>query len=65
MPWKWILCLAGLFLALYGMAADADAVFIVGIVLGVAGYLLVRKDLKRALPEEPAEPGPREEDRED
>ncbi|MBW1800487.1 MAG: DUF2964 family protein [Deltaproteobacteria bacterium] len=44
-----IICLAGIAGVVYGMAMDNDAIFVVGIVLVIIGYLRIRKKLKETI----------------
>jgi hypothetical protein len=44
-----ILCVAGISCVIYGMTRENDVVFVIGVVLVVSGYLLIRKKLKRAI----------------
>jgi uncharacterized membrane protein YjjP (DUF1212 family) len=41
-----IICAIGIVAVSYGVAKDADAVFIIGIVFVIAGYLLIRRRIK-------------------
>jgi len=41
-----IICAIGIVAVSYGVARDADAVFIIGIVFVIAGYLLIRRRIK-------------------
>lgn len=43
------LCALGVFGVGYGMGTDNDVIFVVGILLVVAGYLSIRRKLKDAL----------------
>ncbi len=43
------MCAAGVACVAYGMAFKNDPVFIVGIILVGAGYLIIRKHLKESL----------------
>jgi hypothetical protein len=41
-------CLAGIGAVGYGMATENDPIFVVGILLVIAGYLLIRRKVKGA-----------------
>lgn len=41
-----LLCVSGVFAVAYGMASKSDAIFIIGLILIIAGYLVIRKKLK-------------------
>jgi hypothetical protein len=43
------LCLAGVLAVAYGMIRQNHVVFIIGLILVIAGYLRVRKKLKESL----------------
>jgi hypothetical protein len=43
------LCLAGVLAVAYGMIRQNHVVFIIGLLLVIAGYLLIRKRLKESL----------------
>jgi hypothetical protein len=42
-------CAAGLSAVFYGMAKDNDAVFIIGLLIIIGAYLVIRKRLKASL----------------
>ena len=44
-----IICLAGIVGVVYGMAMDENAIFVIGIVLVIIGYLQIRKKLKESI----------------
>lgn len=48
-------CLAGACAVAYGMARKNDVVFILGILIVIGAYLVIRKKLKAALRDEPSE----------
>ena len=48
-----LLCTAGTGSVAYGMIKDNDPVFIVGLVLVIVGYLLIRRKLKEAVRKKP------------
>ena len=43
------LCVFGLLAVSYGMFKENDVVFIVGVLLVIGGYLLIRKKLKESI----------------
>ena len=43
-----LICALGIAGVIYGMVRENHGVFIVGLALLVAGYLIIRKELKRA-----------------
>lgn len=47
-------CLVGAIAAFAGIAVDSNVLFVAGLALGVAGYLGIRKGLRRSLEERPA-----------
>ena len=44
-----LVCAAGLSAVFYGMAKDNDVVFIIGLLLVIGAYLVIRKRLKASL----------------
>jgi hypothetical protein len=44
-----LLCVGGLSAVFYGMAEDHDGVFLIGLVLVIGAYLVIRKRLKASL----------------
>jgi len=45
-----VLCIVGLTAIFFGMVKDHDGVFIIGIIMVIGGYLMIRKRLKEAVP---------------
>lgn len=45
------LCLIGIISVGYGMVMDSDGIFVLGIICVIAGYLLIRRQLKESLRE--------------
>ncbi len=43
------LCVFGIMAVAYGMYRDHDAIFIVGLLLVIAGYILIRRRLKESI----------------
>ena len=43
------LCVFGIIMVAYGLLRDHDAVFIVGLLLVIAGYILIRGKLKESI----------------
>jgi hypothetical protein len=41
-----IICTIGIVAVSYGVARDADVVFVIGIVFVIGGYLLIRRRIK-------------------
>jgi len=41
-----IICIVGIVAVSYGMVKDNDVVFIIGIILVIGGYLLIRRRIK-------------------
>ena len=41
-----IICMVGIVAVSYGMVKDNDVVFIIGIILVIGGYLLIRRRIK-------------------
>jgi len=46
-----LLCVIGLTAVCYGMARDNNWVFVIGLMLVVGGYLMIRKRLKASISE--------------
>jgi general stress protein CsbA len=46
-----LLCLIGLAAVSYGMITDNDVVFIIGIIFVIAGYVVIRKRIKKSIQE--------------
>ncbi|MEJ2725807.1 MAG: hypothetical protein P8175_14425 [Deltaproteobacteria bacterium] len=44
-----VVCIAGLSAVFYGMAEKHDVVFIIGLILVIGAYLVIRKRLKASL----------------
>jgi hypothetical protein len=44
-----IICLIGILAVVYGMVNRNNSVFIIGLVLVIGGYLLIRKKLKKSI----------------
>ena len=44
-----LICVVGVAAVAYGMSRDNDPVFVLGLVFIVAGYLLIRRELKASL----------------
>ena len=44
-----LLCLVGILTVAYGMIGRNNVVFVIGLVLVIAGYLLIRKRLKESI----------------
>ena len=44
-----LLCISGVFAVAYGMANKNDALFIIGLILIIVGYLFIRKKMKNSL----------------
>jgi len=47
------LCAIGIFCVVYGMGKENNTVFIVGLLLVIAGYLLIRRKLKESVQKGP------------
>jgi hypothetical protein len=43
------LCVFGILAVAYGMIKDNDAVFIMGLIFVIGGYLLIRRKLKESI----------------
>jgi hypothetical protein len=41
-----VICAIGIVAVSYGMAKDDNAIFVIGIVFVIAGYLLIRRSIK-------------------
>lgn len=52
------LCVSGAMCTAYGMLRENNPVFLVGIVLLIGGYLVIRKGLKKSVAREGEDPGP-------
>ena len=50
-----ILCVVGPVAVSYGMITDNDVIFIIGIILVIAGYLMIRLRIKKSIREKEAE----------
>jgi len=48
-----ILLVLGVLGVAYGMAEKNHPVFILGLLIGIAAYLLIRKQLKNSIPKKP------------
>jgi general stress protein CsbA len=46
-----LLCLIGLAAVSYGMITDNDVVFIIGVIFVIAGYVVIRKRIKKSIRE--------------
>ena len=46
-------CVAGTALVTYGMLKDDNPIFIIGIVIAIGGYVLVRRKLKESIRNNP------------
>lgn len=44
-----VLCVIGIICVVYGMIEKDNPVFIIGIILVIAGYLLIRRRLKESI----------------
>ena len=44
-----VLCAIGILTVSYGMFKDNDAVFIIGLLFVIGGYLLIRRKLKESI----------------
>ena len=51
------LCFVGLVAVSYGMTMDNDAIFIIGIIFVIAGYLMIRTRIKKSIREKERERG--------
>jgi len=47
------LCATGISCVVYGMGKESNTVFIVGLLLVIAGYIMIRRKLKESVQKEP------------
>ena len=52
-PFVIIMCLVGIVAVSFGMVKDNDVVFIIGIILIIGGYLLIRRRIKEHISNNP------------
>jgi uncharacterized Zn finger protein len=45
------ICIIGVVAVSYGVAKDADVIFVIGIVFVIGGYLLIRRRIKKHIRE--------------
>lgn len=48
-----LVCMVGILAVSYGMVKDDDVVFIIGIILIIGGYLLIRRRIKTYISNNP------------
>ena len=48
-----LMCMIGIVGVAYGMANDNNLIFIIGLVLVIAGYLLIRRKIKESIRNNP------------
>jgi len=44
-----IICTVGIIAVSYGVSKDADAIFVIGVLFVIGGYLLVRRRIKKRI----------------
>ena len=47
------LCIAGILMVSYGMVKGNNVIFIIGLVVVIGGYLIIRKKLKASIQDRP------------